>query len=178
MEEDKQTGTKEEKVIQREVLYKWEAPMRTYKTLDKKRFWTIAAAVLALFVVLAILGQFGLMAAIAAVMFLVYVLGTVPPEKVGHVITTLGVETMDKTYEWKDLKDYWFSEKDETKILNIDANLAFPSRLIMLVGDTDLEKINSILKEKLPYQDKRDQSSLSKVSEGEWINLLEDESAK
>lgn len=167
-----------ETFIQRKVLFSWSAPMRSFKKLDKKRYWTIAAAVLALFVVLAILGQFGLMAAIAAVMFLVYVLGTVPPEDIKHVITTLGVETVEKNYDWKDLRDYWFSVKDDVGILNIDTNVTFPSRLIMLINKGDQSKLHIILKEKLPYKDVRDQSSLSKISEGEWVNLLDEKSAK
>jgi hypothetical protein len=166
------------KVIQRDILYKWESDMRTYKKLDKKKFWMVSAAVLVLFVVLAILGQFGLMAAVAAVMFLFYVLGTVPPEKVSHLITTLGVETMDKEYKWEKLQDYWFSKKDGAIVLNVDTSLTFPSRLIMITDKGGMDNIHGLLKDKLKYRDFRDQSSLSRVSEGEWINLLEQKSAK
>lgn len=166
---------KSEKVIQREILYKWTAPMRSFQKLDKKKFWSIAIAVLALFVVLAILGQYGLMLAIAALMFLVYVLGTIPPENVNHLVTTLGVETIEKQYKWERLGEYWFSEKDGQKLLNIDTRVAFPSRLIMLVGAKDMNEVHKLLKERLRYKDLRDQKAFDKLSEGEWINLLEKE---
>lgn len=174
MDKEKTDGKKV--VQQREVIYEWKSPMRAFQKLDKKRFWLVSLAVLALFVVLAILGHYFLMIAISAVMFLVYVLGTIPPEKVEHAITSLGVETMGKPYNWEFLKEYWFSERDSQKMLNIDTKIAFPSRLIMLVGDDDMKVIHSALKKRLMYKDLRDQKGFSKVLEGEWINLLEKDS--
>ncbi|MFH1547256.1 MAG: hypothetical protein ABIC57_02105, partial [bacterium] len=155
-------------VVQREELYKWSSPMRIFQQLDKKKFWMISLAVLALFVVLAILGHYILMIAIASVMFLVYVLGTVPPETVNHVITSLGVESMDKKYNWEILSSYWFSKKDDKRILNIETKFAFPSRLILLVGEADMKSIHPLLKERLVYKDLREQKAMEKLSEGEW----------
>lgn len=164
-----------EKVIQREVLYKWSSPMRHFKRMDIKRYWVIAAIVLAFFVVLTIVGQFWLMIAITAVMFLIYVIGTVPPVVLDHCVTTLGVESTGQNTQWKHLKSYWFSKKDNQMHINIDTNIAFPGRLIMLVSEKEADDLHKILNDRLKYSDMREQKYMSKVVDGVWMDKLEED---
>ncbi|MEA3356937.1 MAG: hypothetical protein U9Q67_00680 [Patescibacteria group bacterium] len=159
-------------VLKREVLLKWSSPMRYFKPMDKKKYFTIMACVLAFFVILAILGQFWLMAAIASVMFLLYVVGTVPPVKVDHEFTSIGIETMGVEYKWKELTDYWFSKKDDQVHLNVGSKLKFPARLIILVNKDNFDQVDAVLSKRLKYKDYRKQSAINKIIEGEWINKL------
>lgn len=165
-------------VVQREVLISWKAPLRHFKKMDKKRFFIILACILAFFIVLIIVKQFWLMAAIAAVMFLVYVLGTVPPIEVQHTITTLGIETVGAIVKWEDTEGYWFSKKDNQMHLNVNTKLRYPARIIMLVKSNDVEKVNDIVKTRLPYVDLRNQNYVNKVIDGEWVDMFDEKSEK
>lgn len=159
------------KPVVKEILYRWKAPMRHFKKMDIKKYWVLLAGVLGLFVVLAILGQFWFMAAIASVMFLLYVLGTVPPVEVEHLISTIGVETLEKEYKWEELAAYWFSRRDEQLILNIDTKLRIPARVIMLINPADQANIQKILVDRLTYKDFRKQGKVSKITDGEWLPM-------
>jgi hypothetical protein len=161
--------------VKREVLFNWESPMRHFKKMDKKKFFMILAIVLAFFVVLVLVQQWWLMAAIAAVMFLVYAWGTVPPAKLEHVITNEGIESAGNLVEWENLDKYWYSQKDDQYILNVDTKLRLPGRLIMLVSDDEMQKTKAILENRLKYKDMRNQDRMSKVVDGVWINMLEEE---
>ncbi|MBN1617968.1 hypothetical protein JW887_01335 [Candidatus Dojkabacteria bacterium] len=161
-----------EPIVQRDVYYTWHAPSRHFKKMDMKRFWLIVAVVLGTFVILAILGQYWLMAAIASVLFLVYAVGTVPPVDIEHRITSLGIESANAEFLWKDMKTYFYSQKDRQLILNVDTNLRFTPRLIMLVDKKQLDETNEILFTKLKYADLSKQNYLSKMIDGQWINML------
>ncbi len=176
--QDASNTTTPVKPIQRVILYKWVAPMRHFKKMDMKKYWTVLAVVLVLFVLLAILGQFYFMAAIASVMFLLYVIGTVPPVNVEHVITSIGIETLQNEYKWELLKDYFFSKRDDQFILNIDTSMKYPARLLMLVNPKDVEALYRLLSTRLVYLDMRKQSKTGKLIDGEWVNMLTEEENK
>jgi hypothetical protein len=110
------------------------------------------------------------MAAIWAVMFLVYVLGTVPPGESKHVITNKGVEMGGVVYEWEKLEDFWFSMRDDRIILNVDTKLSFPGRLIMMIEKKDQKKVYDILMDKLIYLDKRKQGRVGVIVDGTWVD--------
>ncbi|MDD3661968.1 MAG: hypothetical protein PHG63_02780 [Candidatus Dojkabacteria bacterium] len=157
-------------VVPREVLYTWEAPQRQFKPIDRRRFLFVLACVVAFSVLLILLGQFWFMAAIASVMFLLYVLGTIPPITVQHMITNKGVETEGGVYAWNSLKNYWFSRRDDQLVLNVDTNMQFPARLIMLVNREQGKKVHELLRERLEYLDLRRQGRMSRFTCGEWVD--------
>jgi hypothetical protein len=169
---------KKEKVKQRKVLYEWKSPMRHFKKMDKKKYFMILAIVLGFFVVLVLVKQYWLMAAISAVMFLLYAWGTVPPAELKHVITNEGIESAGTEVEWKNFKGYWFTRKDNQLILNIETDLRLPGRMIMLVSDEEMMRTHQILAPRLKYLDKRKQDKLSKTIDGVWINKLSQEDTK
>lgn len=163
---------KKKKPVQKKILYKWRAPIRHFRKMDMKKYWMVVAAVLAFYVLLALLGHYWLMVAIAAVMFVIYVLGTVPPAKTKHMITSIGVDTLEKEYRWDQLDLYWYSRKDNQYVLNIETNMDVPGRLIMLVSKEDVKRTNEILQNYLEYKTVKKQSKFSKLTEGEWVDIF------
>ena len=159
-------------IPQREILYKWNSPQRYFKKLNMRIYVIALACIIALFIMLILLGQYALMAAIAAVMFLVYVVGTIPPVKVPHIITNLAIETAGGVYEWEKMDTYWFAQRDNQVVLYVDMNMSFPGRLIMLVGPEDVKKTHGVLSKVVPYRDYRSQNRFSKMMNGEWIDML------
>jgi hypothetical protein len=59
------------------------------------------------------------------------------------------VVTGGKSYLWESLTRFWFSKKWKDNILNIDTNLKFPGRLMMLTGDKSEKEIKDILSKHL-----------------------------
>jgi len=141
------------KLVELKSLLKWESAVRPFKKRDKDYYTTIAAIVFLLAVILLFLKEWLLIAVMVALMFVAYVLATVPPEKTSHEITTRGVVTGGKAYKWEELNRFWFSEKWKEKILNIDTNLSFPGRLMLLLGEIEEGKVKELLKNKIQFEE-------------------------
>ena len=107
----------EENVVQNIKLYSWEAPVRFKYPFNPKSFIIIVSLSLLFIVYLVILGNYGLMAAIIALLFFVYVTGTVEPYSIKHTITRRGVDTVGRLYEWFLLDTFWFTKKDDQYLL-------------------------------------------------------------
>lgn len=143
------SSLKTEKLVELKSLLKWESPVRPFKKRDKDYYTTIAAIVFLLAVILLFLKEWLLIAVMVALTFVTYVLATVEPENTEHEITTRGIVTGGKSYLWRDLRAFWFSKKWKDNILNIDTNLKFPSRLMMLAGGKSESQVKEILKKHL-----------------------------
>lgn len=161
----------EKKVVQKIKLFEWEAPIRFKMPLDMKTYMVTVGLSMVFVVYLAVLGKFGLMAALIALLFFIYVAGTTEPIKVKHQINTRGVETMDKQYEWYMLDEFWFTKKDDEYMLHIQTKLRFPARLLLIVDKKDISPIFVLLQDKLLYKDIKKESFTEKKSFGEYIKL-------
>lgn len=139
--------------VELKTLLSWSAPVRPFKKRDREYYTTIAAIVFLLAVILLFLKEWLLIAVLVALMFVSYVLATVPPEKVEHEITTRGIVTGGKSFKWEELTRFWFSKKWKDNILHIDTNLRFPSRLMMLLGAVEEKKIKDLLKTKVQFEE-------------------------
>lgn len=161
----------EKKIVQKISLFDWEAPIRFKFPLDLKSYMITVGLSMIFVVYLAVLGHYGLMAALIALLFFVYVSGTVAPIQVKHSVTTRGIETMDRLYEWFMLEDFWFTKKEEEYMLNINTKLRMPARLLMIVDKKDMATIFVLLQDKLLYRDIKKQGFTEKRSYGEYIPL-------
>lgn len=163
----------EKKVVQKITLFDWEAPIRFKFPLDMKTYMTTVGLSMIFVVYLAVLGHYGLMASLIALLFFVYVAGTTEPITVKHMITTRGVDTMEKMYEWYMLDQFFFTKKDDEYMLHIDTKLRFPARLLLVVHKKDISPIFVLLQDKLLYRDIRNQSWIEKRNFGEYLKLEE-----
>lgn len=160
-----------QKVVQKIDLYSWEAPIRTKFMYDKRTFLAIVAIALGFILYLAVLGQYGLMLAIMALLFFIYVAGTTEPVVVEHKITTRGIDTMDKLYEWYMLENFWFTKKNEQYLLIVSTRLRVPPNLIMLLEREEMSALFVLLQDKLLYRDLRKRGRIEKITYGEYIPM-------
>ncbi|WKZ31549.1 MAG: hypothetical protein QY318_02190 [Candidatus Dojkabacteria bacterium] len=160
-----------EKVVQKIELYSWEAPIRTKFVFDKRLFLVVVAIALGFVLYLAVLGQYGLMFAIIALLFFIYVAGTTEPINVEHSITTRGIDTMDKLYEWYMLENFWFTNKNGQYMLIVSTRLRMPPNLIMLANREEMSAIFVLLQDRLLYRDVRKQGSIERTTYGEYIPM-------
>lgn len=161
------------KVVQSVKLFEWEAPDRYLFDFQSKSFWVILAFVLLFVLYLAILGQYYLMAALIALIFFIYVAGTNKPYKVKHKITSRGIDTGNKLYEWFMLDNFWFVIKNGQYMLIVETRLRLPKSLILLLDDADKDAIFVLLQEKILYKDIRNQSRLDILTYGQYIPFEE-----
>ena len=141
-----------DKPVELKSLLKWEAPVRPFKKRDREYYTTIAAIVFLLAVILLFLKEWLLIAVMVALMFVAYVLATVPPENTSHEITTLGLVVSGKSYLWKELRRFWFSRKWSETILHLDTNLKFPGRLMLLLGGIPEARVKELLEKQIQYE--------------------------
>jgi len=132
--------------IPEKTLYTWNAPSRIFKRRSREFYTTVGALVLLLSIILFFAKEFLLIGVILAVGFVSYVLASVPPESVEHILTNKGVRTGEKLYQWGFLGRFWWSEKWHQTYVTIETPGRIPSVLILLVGKGDKEEINSIVR--------------------------------
>lgn len=131
-------------------LFEWEAPERSFKKRDKD-FWITAIAILVLFsVILIFIKEFFLVGALMSVLFVYYVLSTVPPQKIKNKITNRGVYFGETKYGWDILLRFWFKKSLNSDLLEFETNLRLPRQISLVINETDQDKIKEILLKKLP----------------------------
>jgi len=147
-EEKKQTQTDSRTL---KTLLKWETPARPFKQRNKEFFSTILTITALIVIILVFLKEWFAILAVVAFVFLVFVTGKIPPEKVEHKITTRGIVTGGKEFRWEQLGRFWFEERYGQKILFVE-NFTFPRVLMMIINQADEEKLKKILLDYLPQE--------------------------
>ncbi len=159
-------------IVQNIKLFEWKAPERYEINLDNKGFLVILAVALLFIVFLAILGKYFLIAAIISVLFVLYAAGTTKPLVVTHKITSRGIDTAGKLYEWYMLEDFYFSKKGDFYTLMVQTKLNFPKALVLLCNEKDKDAVFVILQKNLLYRDiRKKQNKIDIISYGEYVPL-------
>ncbi|MCA9385387.1 hypothetical protein KC717_01930 [Candidatus Dojkabacteria bacterium] len=140
-------------------LYAWEAPDRI--TLVKSKAWytTLATTAGVVIFIALLIENFFLIPAILAIIFLIYVMNTVPPKNIRNIITNKGVQIDSEFYLWKDIECFWVSEREGEMIINVELT-DYKGRIMLLLGKGD---INSILTEMIKHEDYREPKGIGSV---------------
>lgn len=134
-----------------EVYLAWSSPSRLFKRRDKEYFTNIGAIVFLLVVILVFAREFLLIAAVVSIVFLIYVLSTVPPEEVTHRLTNLGIESAGHFYRWEELVEFWFEQQWGQTLLILRPFLG--SRIIILLGGHDQAKVRELVAQHIPFRE-------------------------
>lgn len=133
-------------------LLVWKAPARPFKKRNKEYFTTIAAIVFLLIIILFFIKEWLLIGVIISLLFVSYVLATVPPEQVEHKITTRGITTGGKTYKWEIFTRFWFSKKWDHQTLHLETALVFPRQLQLILKGKSKEEVKKIVEKYLVFE--------------------------
>ena len=165
---------KEKILNQHKILLEWSAPLRVYRKHSKTDYYLVIFLSLTLITFFSITRQYMLIATTIALDFLTFVMWSVSPDMVTHKISSQGIYSIDKLYEWKDLKSYWFSVVDKVYVLNIDTTQRFPARLIVLVGkEQDADKVHHTLQTRLKYRASKNQNFIEINLDGKYVPIQE-----
>lgn len=142
-----------------EVLLAWSSPSRLFKKRDKEYFTNIGAIVFLIIIILVFAREFVFIFAVLSIVFLVYVLSTVPPEVVKHRITNLGIESAGHFYRWESLHEFWFEEQWGQALLILKP--LFGARTVILLGYENREAVRELIAKYIPYRE---------VPEKNWVD--------
>ncbi len=133
------------------ILYEWDAPERSYQKKDKD-FWITAIALLILVsVILFFVKEFLLIVALISILFLYYVLSTVPPQMIHMKISNKAVYFGEVRYLLGDLENFCFKKNLSSEQILFGTMLRFPRQIAMVIDETDKETIKSIVEKRIPY---------------------------
>jgi hypothetical protein len=152
--------------VRQEVLLAWSSPSRLFKKRDKEYFTNIGAIVFLLIIILVFAREFLLIAAVVSIVFLIYVLSTVPPEDVSHRITNLGIESAGHYYRWEELSEFWFEEQWGQLLLVLRP--IFGTRIIILLGVQDKTLVRKLIAQYIPFREKPEKSWVDNASS--WLS--------
>ena len=155
----------EEAKEQKEVYLSWSSPSRLFKRRDREYFTNVGAIVFLLIIILVFAREFLLIAAVVSIVFLIYVLSTVPPENVEHRITNLGIESAGHFYRWEQLGEFWFEEQWGQTMLVL--RLFVQPRLMILLGDQKKDKFREFVAAHIPFREEPDRNWVDNAAR--WI---------
>jgi hypothetical protein len=154
------------KKVQQELLLRWSSPSRLFKKRDKEYFTNVGAIVFLLVIILVFAREFLLIAAVVSIVFLIYVLSTVPPEAVTHQITNLGIESAGHYYRWEELYEFWFEEQWGQVILVLRPLVG--TRIIILLGMQNKERVRELIAKYIPFREHPEKSWVDNASS--WLS--------
>lgn len=138
------------KVVKTEekTLVEWSTPERPFKKRGRE-FYVTLISIVALFAAILFIIE-GIMPVIflVSLLFLFYVLSTVPPRMVDCRITNKGILFATKFTEWSGFGRFWFTNRWGTDLLVLETH-SIPGRLEIVVNEslkpTILEALNKYL---------------------------------
>jgi hypothetical protein len=156
----------EDQMKEPEVYLSWSSPSRLFKKRDTEFYKTIGAIVFLLTIILVFASEFVLVLAMLSIVFLVYVLSTVPPENVDHKITNLGMESAGHYYRWEELIEFWFEEQWGQGLLVLKPQLG--PRIVILLGGEKKEKVRELLAKHIPFREVPEKTWMDNASS--WLS--------
>ncbi len=147
-----ETGALPPDIKVEKVVLEWTAPARPYKKRSREFYTTILSIAFLCGVILLLLKEFLLIGVIIAFAFLSYVLATHKPEDVVHQITTKGIRTDNKLFEWIELTNFWLKKEWDTETVIIKTVKPLPGVIVMVLDPEKREEIIKTIGGKIPLE--------------------------
>lgn len=145
-----ETGEVPENVKVEKIILEWTAPSRPYKIRSREFYTTILSIAFLLGVILLLLKEFLLIGVIMAFAFLSYILATYKPEDAKHQITTRGIRTDGKLYEWDKLTNFWLKKQWDQEVIICKTLTALPGVILLVIDHSKRENIVKEIGSRIP----------------------------
>lgn len=158
-------------------LAEWEAPERYWSPKTRGWYVTYSLFFISLVFIAALLAEYIFIVTIIAFAFLWFVQASIPPRNTKYSITTLGIRAQDSLFQWKNIKHFWFSQKDDVIFLYIEYNEDEAPDVFKRVGliltTVDTKEIFRILIGYIGYGNEKDitYNFLSYLVGGKYIDI-------
>ena len=148
------------------ILLEWISPARPYKKRTREFYTTILSIAFLLAIILLLLKEFLLIGVIIAFAFLSYVLSSHKPEDVTHQVTTRGIRTDNKLFEWSTLTHFWLKKQWTQEVVICRTKASLPGVILLVIDPTKREEIIKAIGDKIPLEKPSD-SFVDKASK--WL---------
>lgn len=155
-------------VVRRETerdLVTWTAPARPFKRYGRKFYVTVFSIVGIISIILFIAEGAMPVVLLISLIFLFYVLSTVPPENIEYKITNKGVKIAGKETSWQNIVRFCFMTKSGSEVLVFDI-ISLPGRMELVITPEIKESLRREISAYVPYEEMQP-STLDKVVN--WI---------
>lgn len=161
--------THEDHHVQQTVrtLLSWRAPGRPFRKREKQYYLNVLLITLLIMVILFLFSQYLLMLVVASLVFLTFVLATVPPHDFHYRLSNQGITIEDHFMLWQELYDFYFKRREGVDVLHIRTRAFFPGELTLTLGDIDREHIKAVVLQYLPYREVIESTFMEKS--GDWL---------
>lgn len=133
-------------------IFSWVSPARPFKIRNRQFYITVFAIAGIVGIVLFLAEGFMPVILIISLIFLFYVMNTVPPENIEYKITSKGITIAGRVTEWNLLTRFWFTKRFDNELLVIET-LNLPGRLELVIKPEDKETIKKELAKKIPEEE-------------------------
>ena len=137
--------------LEAKAIVSWKSPERIFKARSKKYFTKVALYGLVFILAAIAFGEFFLVGVIIALIFVVYVLATSAPEVIEHRITNMGITSGGRAFLWEELDSFWFDRRGDDRLLMVQTNMHFPTRLIMLLTTVSERTLLDVLEKHIHF---------------------------
>jgi len=142
-------------------LVTWIAPARPFKRRDRQ-FYVTVVSIAAMVCLILFLAEGAMpVILIISLIFLYYVMSTVPPDNIEYKITNKGIKVLDKRTDWQYLGRFWFAKRYDSELLVLETGFV-PNRMELVITPESKEKITKVLSEYL-VQEEVSPSNLDKI---------------
>lgn len=142
---------KRQAAVDAKTIVSWKSPVHIFKQRSKKYFTKVTLYALVAILAAIAFGEFALVGVIIAVVFVVLVLAKAAPEIIEHKINNMGIISGGKVFLWEDLDSFWFDKRGDERLLMVQTQLHFPSRLIIILTNISERTLLDILEKHLHY---------------------------
>ena len=159
---------KHEAAMEAKSQISWKSPERVFKARSQKYFFKVGLYGLIFILAAIAFSEFFLVGVILAIMFVVYVLATHPPNNIEHKITNMGITSGGRAFLWEELDSFWFDKKGDDRLMLVETKLHYPGRLIILLTTVSERTLLDLLEKHLHYHPAPVHTLLDK-----WANSLQ-----
>jgi hypothetical protein len=150
-----------------ETILEWTAPGRPFKKKGKQYYLTSLLIVLLVEVILFLFHQYMLMLLIASLLFVTFVLATIPPRDFKYRISTEGITVEDHFFLWQELYDFYFKKREGVDVVHVRTHSFIPGELTLTLGEITREQMRSALLPYLPFREVVRSTFMEKS--GDWL---------
>lgn len=150
-----------------DVLISWEEAARPFKKRDATFFQTTGALAFLIIAILFFIREWLIIGTALAVVFVSYVLASVPPPVILYKITEKGVWVGDEFYRFSEFTEYWFEKHLENTVLVLLLPTRRIGRLTLVIPHDHKEKIDEALRKRLVFREKPLKSMVDSLSD--WM---------
>jgi hypothetical protein len=129
-------------------LVKWIAPSRPFKRRDRQ-FYVTTISIAGMVCLILFLAEGAMpVILIISLIFLYYVMSTVPPEDIEYKITNKGIKVGGRLTEWENLGRFWFGKRFDSDLLIFETK-TIPNRMELVFKSELKVEAEKTLKEYL-----------------------------